>query len=281
MREAIARSLIRQRVVVFALVLGVVCLRPAFALTVSEWLDKAQSWFNARDDGAFAATFSTYEVDSNGNENLKCQTQVRYKDTPNVGWSTRIDTVLDYGEYGSVTYKLVRTPDGDQAYLGDTCVYTESSHELVSTFVPKSHLVTPKYFYMGISGQTNLQSYEQASTSGTADETVLQGGAAYRLATTWDIGAWNDLLVDTNKHLDSTADTWTSEDYIKASDGEPMETKATLYIGAQDKTYHMVYRWSNVNTNPSIPSNTFDLTTATPSMTVEEALQAWLEAHCK
>jgi len=247
------------------------------ALTTSQWVDKSQDWMDALDNGSFTATVTHYEVDGE-TETMKNIASLYFEDDPSDGWKFRKDTTLYFGSCGSVVYKVLDTPDGDQAFLGSTCVYSPD-YDADNSWVNSPHTSLPQIYFWGDPNETALQALQSVSDSDSASEVTLGGTSCYKLDITYDLAALNEIFADEDNEFDTENDSFSSSIYIRASDGQPIQSDGTITVDSQ--TTHVRQKWTNVDTNPSIPSGTFDLSVSVPQETFEEALSDWIVNNCE
>lgn len=240
------------------------------AVTVQQAVDALQGWLNARDNGSFSADLTTYAEAAGSGQSLVSQGTMYFRDDPTNGWSTQTDMTLYCGALGSIGYKFVDTPSGEQAFLGTTCVYPPDG-DLVGSWSDQSHASIPKVFYFGDAGQTSLQALESVTTSRTASGTTV-----YELSYVYDISAMNALIADASKQLNPSTDSWSQSVSIDAATGAPTATADDM---TADGTASSGSTSVSVNTSPTIPPGTFDLTEDEPTMTFDEALEAWANAQ--
>ncbi|NIT55636.1 MAG: hypothetical protein GWN00_05170 [Aliifodinibius sp.] len=253
----------------------------SWSITTKDWVTKAQSWLNARDNGKYTATRKMYRLDNGTDETQICTVSLWFEDDLNDGWSFRTDTEFEPTDCSgeTVIYKELNTPDGNEAFVNDTEVFPSTS-DIVSSYICQSHNAVGKAFYAGDPNQTALQALESVSTSRTASEEYLVDTHCFKLEITWDVDEINSLISDSDGQYDPN-DTVESKLWIKSSDGEAVKEYHKIIRAADSETFEFTVWWSNVNTSPSIPSGTFDLTAGSPSVTAEDAIIDWVEANCE
>jgi hypothetical protein len=249
----------------------------AQGLTTKDWVEKAQAWYNARDNGSFTATRTGYRIDTSG-EVLASTTSVWFTDDPYSGWSYRADTTFTPGSCSSsCTYKVLSAPSGDEAFMGGTEVYPPKD-DMVATFSLQPHSSMPKVFYNGNTSDTALQALTALASSTTASEEYVGSTHCFKLVVNWNNTAINSKIDSTDFQFGAN-DSETSTIWIRSSDGQPVrEYHQATTQGTQFK-YRVI--WSNINTSPTIPAGTYNLTAGSPSATAQDALLTWYEGHCQ
>ena len=251
------------------------------AITTSDFVDKAQDWFDARDNGSYTATIKCYDI-SSGEVEIG-SAYIYWKDDITDGWSSRIDAVVACpNDPNTIIHKTIVTPDGNEEFLGDTLVYLLNDDATNSSFIDLPHSSLGKAFYSGDPNQTSLQALEYVAISTSASETTLDSISAYKLEVYYDLDKVNEYWYDPDNFgflgRDIPTDSLESISYIKASDGTPMQTDITLVHDSS--TYQARIKWIAVNTSPSLDENTFDLDGGNPNISYEEALENWAEYNC-
>ncbi|MAX23086.1 MAG: hypothetical protein CMJ19_01165 [Phycisphaeraceae bacterium] len=250
------------------------------ALEARDYVLKAQSWIDARADGAYTADIEVYEVDQNGDERLKTTGAIWFQHSSQTGWSYRMDISIGIGDCeATTTYKMVSTPDGDRAFVGNTPVDSYRQDMMVTTFENQSHSSMPAIFYAGDSTQTADAALQELSSNASVTETYLGTTQVYRLSVTWDTTAMNSMVnEDFADCRTAEGATISSLYYCSTSTGAPEMIEGKKTEDNVTTVCRLYYR--NISTSPTIPTGTFDIGTVEPSITLTDALQDWYEQNC-
>jgi len=249
----------------------------ALAITTSDWVTKAQSYMNARDNGKFTATKNLYLLVNGTNEALQATATIWFQDDVSNGWSYREDTNMRVcGNW--LTVKVLSVPSGYEEFVDGTEVYPDKDSVLVGSFGNQSHGSIPKIFYDGDPSQSAEEALDDLSTSITASTEYLDSIYCYKIEITWNINGINSQLKSAYQ-LDSEDITQLETTlWVKESNGEPV--KGEVEIDDSDGWRKYRWRWSNINTDPTIPSGTFDLTAGNPDSASEDVFADWIETNC-
>jgi hypothetical protein len=248
----------------------------AWGITTTDYISKASSWISGYDNGSVKLTSTTTQTDANGNWGTMSTGVLWFKDDSSNGWSICCEETLQFGAYGAPILKILDTPDGEKTWLGSTCVY---NHVMVSPYITESHSSLPMVFWAGVSGQTNNEALSAMASSATPDTATVDGTSAYSIDMSLNLAALNSRTGDPNLQYDTTNDTFRVIRYINALTGAPIKIESTSYDYSSGKTFYAKKVINSITDNPTIPSGTFDLGSDTPSMSLEDAVVDWLEAH--
>jgi hypothetical protein len=241
------------------------------AATLSDFVNKAQGWINSLDDGDMTATINTYD----GSETLMSSEALYFSDDSVNGWSMRRDITVYVPTLGSFVLKIIDTPSGQETFFDDECIYATTDY-LVASWVDQPHSSLPDIFFIGDTGQSSLEALLAQTADTSVVETTLNEQSVYKLEFDVDLDEANTLFEEEADEFDTANDSVSGIIYILASDGTPVQSETALDVDGEQAQCKTV--WSNVDTSPSIPAGTLDLTSSTPTMSFEEALADWVES---